>query len=75
MLNIILVQGFEKSLGSFMENNIWKIIVQYKQQANTVWTSVVTVILMAFENEPVSEKCWDTVNNNTACFSVILDGF
>jgi hypothetical protein len=58
-----------------LENNIWKFIVQYKQQANTVGTSVVSVILSAFENEPVSEKCWDTVRNNTACFIVAFDGF
>jgi len=58
-----------------LENNIWKIIVQYKQQANTVWTSALSFILSAFENEPVSEKCWDTVRKNTACFSVAFDGF
>jgi len=58
-----------------LENNIWKVIVQYKQQANTVRTSVVRVILSAFENEPLSEKCWDTVRNNTAYFSVAFGGF
>jgi len=58
-----------------LENNIWKIIVQYKQQTNTVCISVVSVILSAFENEPMSEKCWDNMRNNTACFSVAFDGF
>ena len=75
MLNIILVQGFKKVKDLLLENHILKIVVQYKRQANTVWTSVVSVMLSAFENEPMSEKCWDTVRSNTACFSVAFDGY